>query len=64
MSEFLWKHEGRSKNAWESPKGCLMFSFTIEMEDGRVVPLLQYVVSLAVTEAIKDLCQQKVSDFG
>ena len=49
---------------WESPKGGLLFSFTIEMENGRVVPLLQYVVSLAVTEAIKDLCEQKVSDFG
>lgn len=41
-----------------------MFSFTLQMEDGRVVPLLQYVVSLAVTEAIKDLCQLYVSDFG
>nr|TKS00597.1 holocarboxylase synthetase 2 family protein [Populus alba] len=28
------------------------------MEDGQVVPLLQYVVSLAVTEAIKDLCDK------
>lgn len=28
------------------------------MEDGRVVPFVQYVVSLAITEAIKDLCQQ------
>ncbi|RWW13282.1 hypothetical protein GW17_00023019, partial [Ensete ventricosum] len=27
------------------------------MEDGRKLPLLQYVVSLAVTEAIKELCQ-------
>lgn len=56
-------HVGRSKNVWESPKGCLMFSFTIQMEDGRVVPLLQYVVSLAVTEAVKDICQQNVSYF-
>lgn len=46
---------------WESPPGCLMFSFTIEMEDGRTVPLLQYVVSLAITEAIKDVCDQNVS---
>ncbi|KAJ6405263.1 hypothetical protein OIU84_013269, partial [Salix udensis] len=35
-----------------------MFSFTVQMEDGRVVPLLQYVVSLAVTEAIKDVCDK------
>lgn len=38
-----------------------MFSFTIQMEDGRIVPLLQYVVSLAITEAIKDICDKKVT---
>ena len=52
---------GRSKNLWESPKGGLMFSFTLQMEDGRVVPLVQYVVSLAVTEAIKEICDKNVS---
>lgn len=52
---------GRSKNVWESPRGCLMFSFTMQMEDGRVVPLVQYVVSLAITEAIKDVCDKNVS---
>lgn len=57
------RSEGRSKNVWESPKGCLLFSYTIQMEDGKVVPFVQYVVSLAMTEAIKDLCQQKVSAF-
>lgn len=36
-----------------------MFSFSLQMEDGRVVPLLQYVVSLAVTEAIQSACQTK-----
>lgn len=55
------KYAGRSKNAWESPTGCLMFSFSIQMQDGRVVPLLQYVISLAVTEAIKDICDKNVS---
>ncbi|XP_041013451.1 biotin--protein ligase 2-like [Juglans microcarpa x Juglans regia] len=52
------KGRGRSKNVWDSPIGCLMFSFTIQMEDGRTVPLLQYVVSLAITEAVKDVCDQ------
>lgn len=52
---------GRSKNVWESPIGCLMFSFTIQMDNGRIVPLLQYVVSLAITEAIKDISNQNVS---
>jgi biotin--protein ligase len=53
------EYAGRTKNVWESPKGCLMYSFTLEMEDGRVVPLIQYVVSLAVTEAVKDVCDKK-----
>lgn len=40
-----------------------MFSFTMQMEDGRVVPLVQYVVSLAMTEAIKDICDKNVSSL-
>ncbi|KAK9943933.1 hypothetical protein M0R45_009522 [Rubus argutus] len=48
----------RPKNVWESPKDCLLFSFTLQMEDGRVMPQIQYVVSLAVTEAIKDVCDR------
>lgn len=48
---------------WESPKGCLLFSYTIQMQDGKVVPFVQYVVSLAMTEAIKDICQRNVSAF-
>ncbi|KAJ6337458.1 hypothetical protein OIU76_007185 [Salix suchowensis] len=58
VADVQYKGRGRSKNVWESPTGCLMFSFTVQMEDGRVVPLLQYVVSLAVTEAIKDVCDK------
>ncbi|GKD03123.1 MAK10-like protein, partial [Tanacetum coccineum] len=44
----------------ESPKGSLLFSFTIERDDSRVVPLVQYVVCLAMTEAIKDLALRNV----
>lgn len=40
-----------------------MFSFTIQMEDGRLVPLVQYVVSLAMTEAINYICWLNVSVF-
>jgi biotin--protein ligase len=58
VADVQFKGRGRSKNVWESPKGCLMFSYTIQVEDGRTVPLLQYVVSLAMTEAIKDVCRQ------
>ncbi|CAJ1974180.1 unnamed protein product [Sphenostylis stenocarpa] len=56
VADVQTKGRGRSKNVWESPLGCLMFSFTLQMEDGRVVPLVQYVVSLAITEAVKDIC--------
>ncbi|XP_043713966.1 biotin--protein ligase 2-like isoform X2 [Telopea speciosissima] len=56
VADVQFKGRGRSKNVWESPKGCLMFSFTLQMEDGRVVPLLQYVVTLAMTEALNAIC--------
>ncbi|KAI0499020.1 hypothetical protein KFK09_019920 [Dendrobium nobile] len=59
ITDFQYKGRGRAKNVWESPAGCLMFSFTLQMEDGRKVPLVQYIVSLAVTEAIKESCQAK-----
>ncbi|KAL8254930.1 hypothetical protein R6Q59_033151 [Mikania micrantha] len=55
IADVQFKGRGRSQNIWESPKGSLLFSFTIQMEDGRVVPHVQYVVCLAVTEAIKDI---------
>ncbi|XP_042503511.1 biotin--protein ligase 1, chloroplastic-like [Macadamia integrifolia] len=56
VADVQFKGRGRSKNLWESPKGCLMFSYTLQMEDGRVVPLLQYVVTLAMAEAINAIC--------
>jgi biotin--protein ligase len=39
-----------------------MFSFTSQMEDARKLPLMQYVVCLAMTEAIKELCCAKVNN--
>ncbi|XP_051128807.1 biotin--protein ligase 2-like isoform X2 [Andrographis paniculata] len=56
VADIQLKGRGRSKNIWESPKGCLLFSFTLQMEDGRIVPHVQYVVCLAMTEAINDIC--------
>lgn len=56
VADLQSKGRGRSNNVWDSPKGCLLFSFTLQMEDGRIVPLVQYVASLSVTEAIKDIC--------
>ncbi|XP_058097234.1 biotin--protein ligase 2-like [Magnolia sinica] len=58
VTDIQFKGRGRSKNAWDSPIGCLMFSFTLQMENGHIVPLLQYVVSLAMTEAINTVCEK------
>ncbi|PHT58039.1 Biotin--protein ligase 1, chloroplastic [Capsicum baccatum] len=56
VADVQLKGRGRTSNVWQSPKGCLVFSFSIQMEDGRMVPHLQYVVCLAMTEAIKAIC--------
>uniref|UniRef100_A0A0D9VCL1 BPL/LPL catalytic domain-containing protein n=1 Tax=Leersia perrieri TaxID=77586 RepID=A0A0D9VCL1_9ORYZ len=59
VADVQLKGRGRSKNVWESPPGCLMFSFTSQMSDAQKLPLMQYVVCLAMTEAIKELCRAK-----
>lgn len=51
--------KGRSGNLWDSPQGCLMFSFTVHMENGRLLPFLQYVVSIALIEAIDSVSLKK-----
>jgi len=59
LADVQSKGRGRVSNVWESPAGCLMYSFTVQMHNGRILPLLQYVVSLAVTEAVKHVCKEK-----
>jgi biotin-(acetyl-CoA carboxylase) ligase len=54
---------GRAGNKWESPNGCLMFSFTLTMDNGRLLPFLQYVVSLALLDAIEHISLEKVMRF-
>ncbi|KAH9299514.1 hypothetical protein KI387_031196, partial [Taxus chinensis] len=61
VADTQFQGKGRVNNLWESPLGCMMFSFTLAMENGRVLPLLQYVVSLAVIEAIETVCEAKVA---
>ena len=50
---------GRGGNSWESPPGCLMVSFTLQESDGRTLPFLQYVVCLAIVQAVEHLSQQR-----
>lgn len=53
MADRQVKGRGRAGNAWTSPDGCLMFSYSQELGlDGRLIPFVQYVVCLAVTEAV------------
>ncbi|CAN8277432.1 unnamed protein product [Cochlearia groenlandica] len=59
VADVQFKGRGRSKNVWESPKGCLMYSFILQMKEGRLVPLIQYAISLAITEAVKSICDKK-----
>ena len=49
--------KGRAGNTWVSPKGCLMCSFLCDLAiEGPKVPLLQYATTLAVVQALEDLC--------
>jgi len=45
--------KGRGNNHWVSHAGCLMFSFTDTFRDGRSLPCVQYLVSIALIEAVK-----------
>lgn len=50
---------GRGDNTWESPLGCLMFSFrsSFPSEHGRMLPFFQYLVSLAAIRACRSATQ-------
>jgi len=47
--------KGRGGNTWTSPLGCLMCTFVTLFDDGRTLPFVQYLVSLAILRAIKSL---------
>ena len=45
---------GRGGNRWESPDGCLMFSVCKQLAiPGHRLPFVQYIVSLAVVQAVQ-----------
>eukprot|EP01029_Cantina_marsupialis_P019948 TRINITY_DN4646_c0_g1_i1.p1 TRINITY_DN4646_c0_g1~~TRINITY_DN4646_c0_g1_i1.p1 ORF type:complete len:265 (+),score=48.57 TRINITY_DN4646_c0_g1_i1:158-952(+) len=50
---------GRGGNIWESPEGCMMFSFTCEVKDSSKLLYVQYIASMAMMEAIG--CSKDVS---
>jgi len=47
------KGRGRGGNVWTSPKGCLMFSFNIQIWNATTLPFLQYVVALSIAQGIQ-----------
>ena len=46
---------GRGGNVWESPAGCLMFSFKASTRQAPQLAFLQYLISLAVVDAVGEL---------
>ena len=53
---------GRGGNAWTSPPGCLMFSFLAEHADGRTLPFLQYVATMAAVDAIQECADEALAE--
>ena len=45
--------KGRGCNVWYSPPGCLLFTFTFTTTDGKNLPFAQYLLSLALVQAIQ-----------
>ncbi|KAF2073890.1 hypothetical protein CYY_004814 [Polysphondylium violaceum] len=45
--------KGRGNNKWVCPLGSLLFSYKIRQSDGNKLPFLQYLVGIAMVEAIK-----------
>ena len=53
---------GRGGNAWTSPDGCLMFSFLATHADGRTLPFLQYVATMAAVDAIQECADEALAE--
>ena len=55
---------GRGGNQWTSPPGCLMFSLLARHPDGRTLPFIQYVATMAAVDAIQEAADQALVDAG
>ncbi|BDA42446.1 Biotin-protein ligase [Coccomyxa sp. Obi] len=57
------KGKGRGQNTWESPEGCLMFSTSVHLSiQGQSLPFVQYVVSLAIVQAVQEEAKKRLKD--
>jgi biotin-(acetyl-CoA carboxylase) ligase len=52
VSDYQEEGRGRGKNSWSSPLGGLYFSFNCTCREAKNLPFIQYVICLAVIEAI------------
>ena len=43
--------KGRGGNTWTSPLGCLMCTFVTSFKDGKTLPFVQYLVTIAIIRA-------------
>lgn len=64
ISDIQSKGCGRGKNSWISPVGGLTFSFNCTFSEARKMPFLQYIISLAVIEAIIWNISSILSSYG
>ena len=46
--------KGRGGNEWSSPPGCLMFSLLTRHREGRTLPFIQYIATMAAVDAIQE----------
>lgn len=55
ITDYQTQGTGRGKNKWDSPYGCLMFSFKSTIPHSSLLPPLQYLISIAVVKGIKNI---------
>lgn len=58
------KQIGRTTNKWVSPRGCLMFSFKLQLSNPNYVCFVQYIISLCIVRGIKQIPECKDVDIG
>lgn len=53
---------GRGNNKWESPKGCLLYSFITDLKDSKVryLATMQYIISIAIVDTILNLTNNQI----
>ena len=53
---------GRGGNVWTSPPGCLMFSLLTTHKEGRTLPFIQYIATMAAVESIQEAADAAMTE--